>query len=217
MQLTAKAKRTDAGFTVIELLIVIVVLGIIVVPIGDALFMYFRNGDATSARMALSHDAQISGAYVSRDVAGVGLRDTSAMGANGTVPFKSSIQLNAAYNTGGFVCGTSTTPTAQIRLLADDWDTSTSPATSSTRIVSYYLKPVGGVSELHRLLCTASTTSDIVVAHNIDPSASFTVTCGNPTTCTGTPVPQTVTIAFSVTLPSASAYPISLTGQRRQQ
>jgi prepilin-type N-terminal cleavage/methylation domain-containing protein len=206
----------DAGFTLIELLVVIAILGVIAVPISGAIIAYLRNSDTTSARMALSHDAQISAVYVARDVAGLGLRDLTSAGANGTVPFKSSIQLDAAYNQGGFVCGTSATPTAKIRLLADDWDTTTSPATRSTRIVSYYLVPAGTVSLLHRLLCAGGTTTDIVVAHNIDPS-TFTVTCGSPATCDGTSVPQTVTLAFSVTLPADGPYPVTLTGQRRQQ
>jgi len=208
--------RGDAGFTLIELLVVVAILGIVAIPLGDTIIRYLRNSDAASARMALSHDAQISAAYVARDVAAVGLRDLTAAGAGGTIPFRSSIQLNAAYDAGGLVCGTSATPTAKIRLLGDEWDASTNPATRSTRIVAYYLAPNGAISELHRLLCAGGTTTDVIVAHDVDP-ATFSVTCDSPVTCDGTSVPQSVTLAFSVTLPSADPYPITLTGQRRQQ
>jgi prepilin-type N-terminal cleavage/methylation domain-containing protein len=216
MRLTARAARGDAGFTLIELLLVVAITSVVVIPLGDALILYFRNTDATSARMTLSHDAQISAAYLARDVAGVGLRDLATAGTGGTIPFKSSIQLDAAFDAGGQVCGTSATPTAKVRLLADDWDTSTTPATGTTRIVAYYLAPAGTTSELHRLLCAGGTTTDIAVAHNVDPS-TFTVSCASPTTCGGTSVPQTVTLAFSVTLPGADPYSITLTGHRRQQ
>lgn len=223
MRLTAKAARGDAGFTLIELLLVVIITGIIVVPLGDALIMYFRNTDATAARISLSHDAEISAAYVASDVAGVGLRDLATTGPGGTIPFKSSIQLNAAYDAGGQVCGTPVTPAARIRLLADGWDTSTSPASRITRIVAYYLAPAGAVSELHRLACAGSTTTDIVIAHDVDAS-TFQVTCdGSPTACEGTTVPQTVQLAFTARLldangqPTTDPYPITLIGHRRQQ
>jgi prepilin-type N-terminal cleavage/methylation domain-containing protein len=215
-RLPHRTDRTDAGYTLIELLVVAVILAVIALPLGNAVIVYFRNSDATSDQLALSHDAQISAAYVARDVAAVGLRDTTATGAGGTIPFKASIQLDAAYNAGGFSCGSATTPTAKIRLLSDDWDSTTTPATLRTQIVAYYLTASGSVSSLHRLRCAGGASTDVVIAHNVDP-ATFTVTCASPTSCDTTAVPQTVTLAFSVTRPSAAPYPISLTGHRRQQ
>jgi prepilin-type N-terminal cleavage/methylation domain-containing protein len=214
MRLTPRAARDDAGFTLIELLLVIVLTAIIVVPLSEALILYFRNTDATTARMTLSRDAQISAAYVARDVAAVGLRNFPGTAADGTIPFKASIQVDAAFNAGGETCGTSATPAAKVRLLADDWDASTS--TRTTRVVAYYLAAAGPASDLHRLVCTGAATTDIVVAHDVDPS-TFTVSCASPTTCDGASVPQTVTLAFSVTLPGADPYPITLIGHRRQQ
>jgi len=81
MRLTVRAARDDAGFTLIELLLVVVILGIIVIPLGNALIAYFRNTDATSARMTLSHDAQISAAYL--DLRFEAARDHHAVFGNG--------------------------------------------------------------------------------------------------------------------------------------
>jgi prepilin-type N-terminal cleavage/methylation domain-containing protein len=210
--------RRDAGFTLVELLISIVILGVIMVPLGNAVIGIIRNTDATSDRLALSHDAQISAAYFDRDVAAVGLRDQTT---GGTTPLP-SIQLGATYDAGGKTCGTPATPAALVRLLSDDWDGTAIPPVVRTDIVAYYLAPSGAVSELHRIACTGSATpgSDIVLAHNVDP-ATPGVTCavvpgGAVVACAAAPVPPWVTLAFSVTKTSVGAYPITLTGQRRQ-
>jgi prepilin-type N-terminal cleavage/methylation domain-containing protein len=196
----------DEGFTLIELLIALAILGLIALPLSNAVIGYLRNSDATTDRMALSHDAQISAAYFGRDVAGVGLRDLAAApAAGGSIPFKSSIQLNAAYDAGGLICGSAATPIARVRFLSDGWDSTTSP-----RIVAYYLAPTG----LHRLLCAGGAVTDVVIAHHVDPT-TLTVTCSSA--CESATVPQTVTLAFSATLPTVGAYPITLAGQRRQQ
>jgi prepilin-type N-terminal cleavage/methylation domain-containing protein len=213
MRLTRSVR--DEGFTLIELLIALAILGLIAFPLANAVIGYVRNSDATTDRMALSHDAQISAAYFARDVAGVGLRDlTAAPTAGGSIPFKNSIQLNAAYDAGGLICGSATTPTARVRFLSDDWDSATSPATQSRRIVAYYLASTGTVGSLHRLLCAGGAVTDVVIAHNVDP-ATLAVNCSSA--CESSTVPQTVTLAFSATLPTVGAYPITLAGQRRQQ
>jgi len=211
MRLTPDDRR-DAGFTLVELLIAMVILGVIIVPLGNAIIGFIRNTDATSDRLALSHDAQISAAYLARDVAAVGLRDYTVSGT----PFLPSIQLNAGYDAGGRICGTPATPTALLRLLSDDWDDTGTTPVVRTDIVAYYLTPPsGGVSELHRISCTGPATSgpDIVLAHNVDPTTP-SLNCSS--TCDAATVPQQVTLSFRVTKTSVGAYPITLTGQRRQ-
>ena len=206
--LTGKPAR-DAGFTLIELLLVIVILGVIVLPLSDAVIGVLRNESATRNRMMLSHDAQISTTFFAQDVAAMGARDYSGQVANGTVPFVPSVELNAPYNNNGHVCGTSATPIALVRLLSDDWDATATPPAQHTDVVAYYL--LG--SDLHRLKCTASATTDFVVTHDVDPTTPA-VTCSS--TCTSATVPQTVTLAFTVTAPQATPYHVTLTGQRRQ-
>jgi prepilin-type N-terminal cleavage/methylation domain-containing protein len=200
----------DAGFTLIELLLVIVILGVIIVPLANSVIGVLKNENAVSDRVMLSHDAQMSTAYFAQDVAATGLRDYSGQVANGTVPFKASFQLNAAYNTGGVNCGTAATPTAALRLLSDDWDASVTPPVQRTDVVAYYLVS----TDLHRMKCVATTTatSDVVVAHDV--SATPTVNCSAG--CTATTVPQQLTLTFTVTAPSADPYTITLTGQWRQ-
>jgi prepilin-type N-terminal cleavage/methylation domain-containing protein len=203
-------RRTDEGFTLVELLVAVAILAIITVPLANVVIGAFRNTTDTSDRLELSHDAQISSSYFARDVAEVGLRDWAAITGN-SVPFKQSVELDAAYNEDGYTCGSST---AVVRFLSDVWDPSTK--TSTTNVVAYYLKPAGAVSELHRLKCVgpAITGTDLVVAHNVKPG-SVAVTCSSA--CEAADVPDQISMAFRVTRASIGDYPITLTGQRRQQ
>jgi prepilin-type N-terminal cleavage/methylation domain-containing protein len=206
-----RLRHADDGFSLVELLIAVVLLAVITVPLADTVIGVLRNQDDTADRLALSHDSQISASYFAQDVAALGLRDYVAVpDAYGNMPFEPSVQLGAAHDAGGRVCGTASTPVAAVRLLSDDWDGTTSPATITTHIVAYYLAS----SELHRLKCIGSATvSDVVVAHHVDP-ATLTVTCSSQ--CDAATVPRKVTLAFSVSLPSVGSYDVSLTGERRQ-
>jgi prepilin-type N-terminal cleavage/methylation domain-containing protein len=215
-----RLNTTDDGFTLIELLVAIVILGVIAAPLANVVITAISGTGTTADRLALSNDAQLSATYFAQDVASMGIRDyTNTQAGTGTVPYKASIQLNAAYNAGGLTCGTTppeTTGTAVVRFLADDWNTTVSPPVVTTDIVAYYLVPVGTVDELHRIKCVAGSATplyDMLLATDVDPN-TVAVICSS--TCGATPVPQQVTLAFSVTRASASAYPISLNGQRRQ-
>jgi prepilin-type N-terminal cleavage/methylation domain-containing protein len=205
-------RRSDAGFTLIELLVAIVIIGIITIPLGNTMIGILKNTDATQQRMALSHDAQISTAYFAQDVATLGTRDNTAPGS----PMAPSVQLNAAYNAGP-TCGSAATPTAVVRFLADDYDTSVSPPVLRTAVVAYIVVTSGTERQLHRLKCLGSSTpaSDVVVAHNLDSSAP-SVSCDQPVVCDGTPVPNKVTLTFSVVASASTPYQIVLSGQRRQ-
>ncbi|MDX6241320.1 MAG: hypothetical protein QOG10_6144 [Kribbellaceae bacterium] len=214
MQLTRKI-RGEAGFTLVELLVAIVILGVIAVPLSDVAISALKHTVTTSDRMALSHDAQISSSYFSRDVAQVGLRNWDSI-VGQSVPFEVSVQRNAAYDAGGKTCGSSSTPTAVLRLLSDAWDPAQSMTKPTTDIVAYYLEPVGAVSELRRIKCIGPDQLPqpyVVLAHNVKPG-SLTVSCS--TACESATVPDEIKMQFLATMPSVGDYQITLNGQRRQ-
>jgi prepilin-type N-terminal cleavage/methylation domain-containing protein len=205
-------KRTDDGFTLIELLISIVIIGIIAIPLGDAAIGILKNADATSGRLAESHDAQISSSYWAQDVASVGTRDnTDPLNPQ----LKQSIETGVSNSGGLYPCGTSGTATVRF---ASDNVVAGSPPTSTVTVVSYFVVAVGTRFELHRIRCLGSATpvSALVVAHDL--LAAPTVACDVTCTGSGSSVPKTVTLTMSIQDPknSTGSYNITLRGQRRQ-
>jgi prepilin-type N-terminal cleavage/methylation domain-containing protein len=207
--------RSEGGFTLVELLVAIVILGIITIPLSGTVVSALKNTGTTEDRMDLSHDAQISSSYFARDVAGVGMRDYELVNGE-SVPFKSSVQLNAAYDEGGYTCGDASTPLAAVRLLSDAWDPDVSMTAPETVVVAYYLKSVDGSTELHRLRCSGGNAPvDIPLAHNVKPGPDpVKVTCS--TACNAATPPNEITLSLVATKPSVGDYPITLNGQRRQ-
>ena len=216
----------DAGYTLVELLVVIVVLGIIMVPLANVVIGYFLDSASISARLSESHDEQITAAYWQQDVSSIGVRSTDYDPVFAqTFPFTRSVgtPLN-------FPC-TGTTGTTKTVIAWNQYDTSGNP----TQISVAYL--VSG-NTLVRASCTGSggTATLTTVAHllYLDASHTVTVTCyaadGSSNACDGTywdtnntatattQVPARMDISFWVSDPSGHGQPYqaTLTGQRRQ-
>jgi hypothetical protein len=139
------------------------------------------------------------------------MRDYGAVATDGSLPFKPSVQLDAAFTAGGITCGP--LPDAAVRLLSDYWDTAVTPAVRRTAVVVYYVNAVG---ELHRARCLGPSTtpsSDVRIATSIKPG-SLAVTCS--TACTSAIVPESVTVRYLMTKPSTGDYEVTLSGLRRQ-
>ena len=204
MRVSIPRRPGDDGVTLIELLVAIAMLGIIAVPLGTALISFLRNTNATSDRLAESHDAQIASAYFAQDVQSIGVRNWTAPG-----PFSmgTSVETNAPPKSGLFPCGVTGDPNAVIRMA---WDDPTGASTRRTVTVSYVVRG----RELHRLRCddgTSNPTSDLVMAHNV-------ASVGTPV-LTGpvAGIPQSVSVTLTIQAPTDSgSLPVTLYGQRRQ-
>jgi prepilin-type N-terminal cleavage/methylation domain-containing protein len=204
-----KRHRRDDGFTLMELLIVVVVLGVIIVPLGNFLLGYFKNVTTTQQRMSDSHDVQIAAAYFSQDVANTGLHSTAD-------PFP---LIQSVWTSGfpGSYCGQGL-GTTTLLLEWDAWTVGTTGSgqytgTQKTSSAAYVTEG----STLHRIYCAAGTTqsSDATIVHNLQ---SASVSCN--TACNGSTPPATVTLSLTIsggaTDQAAPSQPVTLTGQRRQ-
>jgi len=207
----------DGGFTLIELIITIFVLGVVVAPLSAIVILQLKNSDTTSARMSESHDAQLATSYLAQDVQAVGVRGAYATTAEPA--FVPSIETGAPAGGGSYPCGAAGTPDAVVRLAWDDY-TAPAASTRTQRRVAYVVQG----SELHRIVCDGSgaVTADVTIGHDlVAPFAS--VSCadaaGAAMSCTGATVPATVSLALTIQDPdsgSAGPYEVTVTGQRRQ-
>jgi prepilin-type N-terminal cleavage/methylation domain-containing protein len=197
-----RGSGTENGFTLVELIMAIAVIGVIIVPLGNVVIGYLRNTDETTARLLESHDAQIASAYWAQDVASVGMR--IGLGEPGFEATPNALKPSVAVGADSSLsilppCGTSGTPV--VRFAWDDFD---DDGVKSIVQVAYVLEPP---TELHRIRCDSTGAKDVTVARTLDPSKPPAVSCS--TICT-----------LSLTLKDPKnrddPYALVLTGQRRQ-
>lgn len=126
----------DEGFTLIEVLVVIVILPLVVGAIAAGMMSLFTNSGTTQTRLNDSHDAQITSTYFVRDVQSAQYVSTS------TTP----------------LCGTAA------QLLGVSWSSLTSGGTVITNAATYSVDP--SADTLVRTFCANGSTSTVVLAHN---------------------------------------------------
>jgi prepilin-type N-terminal cleavage/methylation domain-containing protein len=204
-----KLASDDAGFTLLELISAIVIMGIITLPLGNFMIEYLQNTTNAQARISDSHDVQIATAYFAQDVSNMGVRNASN-GFDQSAWTATSSSLPASY------CG-SGAGNALVLLL--EWSavnttvvsgvtTETTPKVSSAA----YVNRSGA---LHRLYCDTGTTvtSDATVVHGF---SSATVACD--TTCDASTPPSTITLTLTIaaTGDRVAPSPVPLIGHRRQ-
>jgi prepilin-type N-terminal cleavage/methylation domain-containing protein len=204
--------RDDRGVTLTEVLVTIIILGVIGMPLGNALIGFIRHTDDTTRRLSESHDIQIAAAYFAQDVQSVGARDWTSF----PYPLRQSIEPDAPAAGGLYPCGTPGLPAAVVRLAWDDPQSAS--GTPEVVRVSYVVVTDGAERQLRRVTCVGSATpvSDLVLAHNVD-EADPVLACSSP--CGAAPgVPQAVTLTLSIKNPDSDgpALSVELAGQRRQ-
>lgn len=217
-------RQDERGFTLVELVLAVVILAIITVPLGNVIISYIRHTDAVTARLNESHDAQVSAAYFSADVASVGVRSTTySSDPAAPYPLTQSIEQDAPATGGLFPCGAAGTPDAVIRFGWDDHTNASSSAPTRMRVAYVSIPDGAGQPRLHRLVCTGSATvvTDTVLVHNLVSVSASCASATGPTACTGSGAATPLIVKVSLTIhnpQSAGApdYQIELTGQRRQ-
>lgn len=209
-------RRDDAGFTLIELVVTVAILGIVVTALAGVVLSYLRTTVDTNARLTESHDVQFAAAYWQRDVASIGVRSTT-YDPDETVhsyPLLSSVGLAPACS---LPAGTPVATLAWTQYAVTDPD---HPATVTVSYVADQAQPPGGTWTLTRVRCTGAQVDNTVkVADNL--TGLPTLACPGAGDCTGggTSVPTVLTLTLTSSDPDGhdtAGYTATLTGERRQ-
>jgi len=187
-------RNDEGGFTLVELLITIAIMGIIVPALAVGVVSILHNSNTTTQRLYESHDAQIAAAYFANDVQSADL----------PVPSTDSR------------CDKALT-TAVVRFAWTEYDTAGNPAAYKLVVYSKDTS-VGTVPVLRRRFCrgtpnsaalSATPLSDVVIAHYLS-SATAPSFCMAPTVCPGQPASSIV-----LTVTEQSGYTFKVAGVRR--
>ncbi len=188
-----KLLKSEDGFTLVELMVSVAILGIIIGAISAAIIVGLQTSDRTTNRLAESHDAQDVAAFFVTDMQSAVTVTYKAMDTVSMVPAG---------------CSPASSP-----LLVFSW---TDPS-AGAEMVSYYSATSGSETQLVRQQCVAGSASTVVVAHLLGSSTPL-VACV-PTACTVpglvSPAPRTVSLALSAVGSDGTTYSYTLQGSRR--
>jgi prepilin-type N-terminal cleavage/methylation domain-containing protein len=202
----SRPKGAEAGFTLVELLIVMVILPLIVAAIAVAIISTERNAGTTSARLSDSANAQISSEYYIPDIQSAQFVTTIDVPPPPSPGYSSTIPQ---------VCGDGTGTSLLLGLYR--------PAIGSTGTMSvgYWVTTAGGSSSIMRYSCTlnssfnASVVNKVVISDDIStPQGTATVTPAQFNQAAGagwTPVTAGTTASIATYFPPSGTFSLPVT------
>lgn len=210
-----RPRGDDAGFTLMELLMAMVIMGIITLPLGNFVLAYFDNYQTTENRLSDSHDIQIATAYFSADVANTGLRST-------TSPYTPQQSIWTTPPPAPY-CGSTLSGTTVLLLKGDSWTVSSGASPTGTDAPISVAYVVSG-GTLKRVYCpTGSSPTTTTVVHNLvsaTASCFASISATTPTSCDVASAPPKVRLTLNISGGTQDAaappQPVTLDGLRRQ-
>ncbi|MGQ0843284.1 MAG: PulJ/GspJ family protein [Sporichthyaceae bacterium] len=194
--LTPSRSKRDAGFTLVELVVSMALLGVVMAAICGAMVTSLRTTAESEDRLGDSGDVQFASTWFGDDVAGANdviAGGTARCGSDSAVVVQFLNRDQAA-------------PTARPTVAPSPAATPT-PAPVALQI-TYALRPIttpdGTFRELHRLACTATGTlrTDDVIARRLSAAVP-------------TPTVSARAVSLRLTPAAADAAPFTLHGTRR--
>lgn len=190
------APRAEAGFTLLELLVAITLLGIVMVPLATAFVVGGRTFENTRDRLEGSTSSLFTSAYWAGDVQSADSITTSGAPCAGT-------GVNVVTFAWAADPGATTTPT--------------SLPVAMTK-VSYARIDSGDGSQLVRVLCPAGgspATNTVVPRLGSVSPVTCVPSCTFPVQATNEPITVTMTLSTASTPTEPAGVPFTVTGTRR--
>ena len=206
--------RDDEGFTLIELVITVAIMGIVSAALLGIVFQYAKTTGDTSARLNESTDEQFVSTYWQNDVSSLGRRSLAV--ATATFSTDQSVFVGSA-GPGG--CGSATGPVAVAFAWSEFAVGATAPAdpwASTPQQVAYVTVPSGGRLLLQRVRCKNGVAgAPQTVAHNLTapPTIACVIACGSAS------LPARVSMTFTVkdaANANSQGYTTTVSADRRQ-
>jgi prepilin-type N-terminal cleavage/methylation domain-containing protein len=205
--------RGDHGFTLIEMVMTVGILGIISATLLGVVLQYLKTASDTGARLNESTDQQFISTYWQNDVSSLGRQTFS-----GSVPLApaQSVFVNAAGPTN---CGASV-GTVVVAFAWNEFNVNAvnpdNAWVTTPHEVAYVTVPAGYRMLLKRVRCRNGAASQPqTVAHNL--TGTPTISCD--TSCGSTSPPNRVSMTFIVKdagTPNSQGYTTTVSADRRQ-
>jgi prepilin-type N-terminal cleavage/methylation domain-containing protein len=187
------SRRQDHGFTLVELLVVLSIIGVLALALTEALVSGWKTTSATATILSSSHDAQMVSSFWTSDVQGAAVLDS------------------VGTDTRCLLTGDT--------LVARFTGTTTDASSVVTTFVAAYVQRVSGTeTQLIRRSCAAigsgalASTGDVVVVHGLGNPAVTPAAQTPALSCVpGCTAPRSVTLSVV----EQSGYTFALTARRR--
>lgn len=225
----------EAGFTLIELVLTVAIIGIIAVPLTGVVIEYLKASVTTQTRINESHDQQFAAAYWQQDVASLGVRGFDPLGSpttppdprdpTGQFPVKQSVWTTSPPADVDVPAGCASVPGAVVGFawneypgpadLASSDPTQTWAAKISAAV--YSAVQAGHQWQLQRTRCVPGAAAHTIVLSRVLDEPP-TVLCDGGSCTGGTPSVVTLQIhARDNSGVTDTGYTVTLTGERRQR
>jgi len=224
----SRGRRRSDGFTLIELIVTVAIVGVIAAALAGVVIQYLRVTVSARTRMNESPDEQFVAAYFQQDFSSVGVHATDTP----TNYFNSSQSVWTGAAPAGVPAACSGLTGTVIGFTWNDYSTATTDQTTgqwsgvTSNAAVYTATASGSQYILRRVRCVGSTATTIVLASHLSQAPSQPVCSGGGAAgcndATGA-IPRLISLTITVadktgggSVSGSTGYTSTITAERRQ-